>query len=388
MSENAVLSTRSRLPSLTSALDDAIDRAIAENRIVGAVVLAAEDGRVVYERAAGYADREAERPVRIDTPFRFASVAKPFTMMTGLKLIEAGRLSPDDPVTKYLPHFHPRLADGPEAGILVSHLMSHTAGLDYGFLQPADGPYTRAGVSDGLDESRGTLADNLARIASIPLDRAPGEGWRYSVAIDVLGAVIEVITGTSLPEAIDALVSSPLGISPSFFWPEDELAAPYYDDSPQPSRMNGTLELRLPFVDGPGVRFDPHRIANRDAWSSGGGGMAGRAHDVLTLLEAYRAGDFLRKDLREAARTPRVGPEAQTSGPGWGWSWLGSILIDPELAGSPWSKGTVAWGGVYGNSWAIDFAWGRTLVALTNTAYEGMMGKFVQDLAVAASQDG
>ncbi len=72
--------------------------------------------------------------------------------------------------------------------------------------------------------------------------------------------------------------------------------------------------------------------------------MAGRARDVLTLLEAHRSGDFLRDDLREAARLPRVGAEAQAAGPGWGFSWLGAVLVDPAEAASGWSKGSVSWG--------------------------------------------
>jgi CubicO group peptidase (beta-lactamase class C family) len=111
--------------------------------------------------------------------------------------------------------------------------------------------------------------------------------------------------------------------------------------------------------------------------------MAGRSRDVLALLEAHRTGMFLSEDLREAARTPRVGAEAQAMGPGWGFSWLGAVLIDPTSTGSQWSNGSVSWGGTYGNWWAIDFTRKRTVVSLTNTAYEGMSGRFAQSVAAA-----
>ncbi len=371
--------------SLANALDAAIEDAVAEGRIAGGVVLVAENGKIVYERAAGHADRETGRQMQIETPFRFASVTKAFTTMAILKLMGAGRLSPEDRVTTYLPGFTPRLADGSIADIRIGHLMAHTAGLDYRFQQPAGGSYARAEVSDGLDESRGSLEANLARIASVPLDRIPGEGWRYSVATDILGGVIEAVTGMSLDGAISALVSEPLQLSAAFHWPQEDLAVPYHDGKPAPVRMTVGVEVPQPYSEGPGVRFDPERIRDAAAWPSGGAGMAGRARDVLALLEAYRTGAFLGDDLREAARMPRVGAEAQAMGPGWGFSWLGAVLIDPASTGSQLSNGSVSWGGTYGNWWGIDFARKRSVISMTNTAYEGMSGRFAQSIAAAAS---
>jgi CubicO group peptidase (beta-lactamase class C family) len=375
----------SKTLSLSNAIDAAIDGAVADGRIAGSVVLVAEDGEVIYERAAGYADRETGRRMQVETPFRFASVTKAFTTMAVLKLIEAGRLSADDRVTVHVPGFAPRLADGSIADIRIGHLMAHTAGLDYRSQQPADGAYARAGVSDGLDEGRGSLEANLARIASLPLDRVPGEGWRYSVATDVLGGVIEAVTGMSLDGAISALVSEPLQLSAAFHWPQEDLAVPYHDGKPAPVRMTVGVEVPQPYSEGPRVRFDPERIRDATAWPSGGAGMAGRARDVLTLLEAYRTSAFLRDDLREAARTPRVGAEAQAMGPGWGFSWMGAVLIDPASTGSQLSNGSVSWGGTYGNWWGIDFARKRSVVSMTNTAYEGMSGRFAQSIAAATA---
>lgn len=371
--------------SRNDMIDAAIDSALAEKRIVGTVVLVAEDGRITYQRAAGLADRETGRAVVFDTPFRFASVTKPFTVMTALKLIEAGRLAPDDLVAKHLPGFQPRLADGSVATITVAHLMTHTAGLDYRFQQPGDGSYASSGILDGLEEGSGTLAENLKRIGSVPLDLAPGTKWRYSVATDVLGAVVAAVAGQPLDQAIQSFVLDPLGVAPRFHWTGDDLATAYHDAGPQPSRMNGPVEVALAYVEGPGIRFDPERIRQQSAWPSGGAGMAGRASDVLALLEAYRTGDFLRADLREAARTPWIKVDESAMGPGFGFSWFGSVLTDPAAAGSGWSRGTVNWGGVYGNTWMIDFERKRTVVALTNTAYEGLFGQFAQDISKAAS---
>src|SRR4051812_22271717 len=125
------LALRARPDSLANAIDVAVEDALAEGRIAGSVVLVAEDGKIVYERAAGLADRETGRQMQVETPFRFASVTKAFTTMAALKLMEAGRLSPEHRVTKYLPGFTPRLADGLIADIRIGQLMAHTAGLDY-----------------------------------------------------------------------------------------------------------------------------------------------------------------------------------------------------------------------------------------------------------------
>ncbi|WBU64294.1 serine hydrolase domain-containing protein [Paracoccus aerodenitrificans] len=367
-------------------LDAIIERSIAEGRIVGGVVMVNRDGARIYERAAGYADREDNRSVDVDTPFRYASLTKPFTTMSALKLAEAGRLNPDAPVSDYLPEFRLTMMDGSVADPALSLLMAHLAGLDYRFQQPEGGSYARAGISDGLDRSVVSLAENLRRIASVPLDIVPGSAWRYSVSTDVVGAVIEKITGVELDEAIRNLVTGPLGLNVRLHWDGDELAKAYRDSDGGAVPMKDNDNVPLPLFEGPGVSFDINRIHDRGAWPSGGAGAAGRAGDMLTLLEAFRGGDFLSETWRREARKPRIGAEAQTQGPGWGYSWLGSVLIDPTAADSRWSQGSVAWGGVYGASWGIDFERRLSFVSLTNTTLEGMFGKFAQDVATAVTE--
>ncbi|PSJ52717.1 serine hydrolase domain-containing protein [Pseudaminobacter soli (ex Li et al. 2025)] len=366
-----------------TALDDAIDSALADERIVGCVLLISAKGRIVFERAAGLADRETGRPMTIDTPFRYASLTKPFTTMAALKLMDTGVLAADDPVEKWLPGFTPATNDGAAARITVAHLMSHTAGLDYRFQQERDGLYARAGISDGLDEANLSLADNIARIASVPLNSPPGAAWRYSVATDVLGGVIEAVTGRPLPEAIANLVTCPLGLAASFQAVPGELATPYYAGAMAPIRMAGITEVPLPAYLGSAVRFDPARIGRDSSFPSGGAGMAGTAHDMMRLLEAYRDGTFLTAARREEARQVHVGGEAMTQGPGWGFSWAAAVLIDPAEANTTLSPGTVSWGGVYGHWWCIDHRRECTAVLLTNTAYEGMIGRLPQDIAKA-----
>src|SRR5690606_34551081 len=276
------------------ALNSAIDATSGAQRTVGCVVLVSENGRLVFQRAAGAAAREARTAMTIETPFRLASVTKLFTTMAALRLAAAGRLSPADPVSHHLPQFMLRMADGEVASPTVGHLMAHTAGLDYRFQQPANGAYAQAGISDGLDDEPVSLSENIRRIASVPLARMPGSGWRYALATDVrgvviakvtgpalgravgglvtaplrlathvLGAVIEKVTGQALDRAVAELVTTPLGLDTRFHWPANELAAPYFDAQPAPLRMTGVTTVPLPFVVGPGVRFDPLRIERK-----------------------------------------------------------------------------------------------------------------------------
>src|SRR5829696_5356620 len=198
------------------AIDAVVDKALTAGRVVGAVVLVRHHGEPIYALAAGCADREAAIPMALDTVFRWASLTKPVVAATALALMERGRLDLDDPVTQFLPDFEPRLPDGSAPRINVRHLLTHTAGLGYPTLEPED-PYAAAGVSGGLDQPGMSMQENLRRIASAPLYFWPGSAWRYSMAIDVLGAIIAVVHGTSLADAVASYVTDPLHMLDSGF---------------------------------------------------------------------------------------------------------------------------------------------------------------------------
>ncbi|AGT07431.1 serine hydrolase domain-containing protein [Paracoccus aminophilus] len=371
----------------TEALDRAIDSALAENRIVGAAVLMAEDGETVYARNAGLADREAGREVTPATWFRYSSVSKPFTTVAALRLMQDGRLSPEDPVVRWLPDFTPAFADGTRPEITVNHLLSHMAGLDYGFGQLPGGSYETAGVSDGISERAISLAENIRRIASVPLDLTPGEDWRYSVATDVLGAVIEAVTDNALPFAMADLVTGPLALDAAYFLPGTQnLAAAYTDARPEPRRMEGVTHAQGNLPEGYRFSYDPERITDLSAFPSGGGGMAGTAEAALTLLETLRAGDFIAPEWRRAATEPRFAYPHPMRGPGMSHGWAGAIVTDPALAGIDLSPGSFSWGGIYGHSWFIDPTRRRTVLVMTNTAVEGMAGQLSLEAMAAISR--
>ncbi|MBK5571010.1 serine hydrolase domain-containing protein [Ensifer sp. 2YAB10] len=366
--------------SLGARLDPVIDQAIADKRIVGAVILVARDGELVYARAAGLADREAGRAMKEDDIFRFASVTKPFVTAAAMRLVEEGRITLDDPVSKWLSDFKPTF-DGKPATILVRHLLNHTAGLEYGFFQPPGGLYAKAGVSDGLDLTNISLDENLKRLASVPLASEPGKTFRYSLAIDVLGSVIEKATGKTLDKAVNELVVAPLSLADAGFSskPSERLTAAYFDASPAPKRMEGSVAV--PIGEGK-LTFSPGRILDAKQFPSGGAGMAGTAKDVLTFLEAIRKGGspILSAETVKKMTQDQTGAEAQTQGPGWGFGYGWAVLVDPKAGATPQSKGTIQWGGAYGHNWFVDPVEKITVVAMTNTTFEGMWGPFTRDV--------
>ncbi|MTH65829.1 serine hydrolase domain-containing protein [Paracoccus shanxieyensis] len=371
------------IPQITAALEAGIDSAISEQRIVGCTVLLAQQGQTVFARSAGLADREAGVAMTPATWLRYASVSKPFTTAAALRLMAQGKLAAQDPVTRYLPDFAPALADGARPAITVDHLMSHLAGLDYGFAQQPVGAYAQAGVSDGIGDSGISLAENLRRIASVPLDQRPGERWRYSIATDVLGAVVQAASDRPLPDAMAHLVTDPLGIEAAFHADPARLAANYANTDTGPQRMQGLTHVPNPTRDGIVYSFLPERATDPAAYPSGGGGMSGTASAALHLLEALRTGPFLPEDLRQQAMANRIQGPHPMRGPGWGHAWLGAVLTDPALAGIELGRGTLGWGGIYGHGWLMDPTRGLILLAMTNTTPEGLGGAFAVEMAAA-----
>lgn len=369
---------------LSARVQAAVQRALDERRLVGAVVLVARDGALIHRQAAGWADRESGRTMAADAVFRLASVSKPIVSTAALVLVAQGRLSLDDSLERWLPDFRPLLPDGQPARIAVRQLLSHTAGLGYRFFEAdANGPYARAGVSDGMDASGISLAENLRRIASVPLLYEPGTGWGYSLATDVLGALIERVQGEPLDAAVRQLVTGPLGMADTGFIARDaqRVATAYVNDTPQPHPL-AEGEIVSPFEGAVGIPYSPARIFDPQAFPSGGAGMAGTAEDFLRLLEALRQGGgaILPDELIAEMARDRAENLELPNAPGCGFGLGFSVLRDRTLAASPESEGTWRWGGAYGHSWFVDRARGLSVVAFTNTLYEGMSGRFVGDL--------
>ena len=366
-------------------VSECLERAIADDRLVGGVVLVEKQGEVI-ETAAGFADREAGRKMTGDAIFRYSSFTKPIVATATMTLVERGALQLDDPITRWLPEFRPKLANGDEPRIDVRHLLTHTAGLTYRLLQPEGGTYEKAGISDGLDRSGLSMSEELQRLAGVPLIYPPGTAWGYSLAYDVLGEVIARAAGATLAEVIAMSVTRPFAMRDTTFSVVDRtrLVVPYVSVSGKPPRMMTDPDI-VPFAPGTaGIRFSPSRIFDADSFASGGGGMAGTARDFLTLLTALQSdrASILKPATVRQMMSNQIGSLRLTAvqQPAWGFGFGGAVLVESASAGTPQAAGTWQWGGVYGHHWYVDPVNRLTVVAMTNTALEGMIGAFVGEL--------
>lgn len=359
-------------------LDRAIDAALDEKRIVGTVVLVARNGVISYHRAAGLADREAQKPVREDTIFRLASLTKPVMATIILKLQEEGKLSVDDPVTDYLPYFTPKMPDGTQPTILLRHLLTHSAGLvvDVTPIQEELTEEPLLGVNGSYRHL--SLDDHLRRLASRPLVSAPGSAWAYGLSYDVLGAVAAKAFGGSVEDVTRYYITAPLGMVDTQFGVRDaaRLAQPYADARPEPDLMGETHSVV--HARGHTVTFTPSRILDSGAFASGGSGLAGTAGDFMRFLIGLQWGGLLEPETFAAGLVPQIDAPTQTAGQGQ--AFLGIKIDDPTPTGTPQHTGSFYWGGVFGSSWFVDPKADLAVVAVTNTAFEGLNGQFAEDI--------
>lgn len=355
-----------------------LDSAVAAGEVSGVVTLLARNGSLVELDSAGYADREAGTPMRSNTLFRLASMTKAVTSVAAMMLVEDGRLLLSDPVSRYLPGFRQMRVAVPEADsgkpvayqrahrrITIRDLLTHRSGLAYGFID--DGPvgegYRAAGVSDGI--ARGdmtTMAENVDRLAKQPLLFQPGSRWNYGLNTDVLGRVVEVVSGRTLAEFMQARIFSPLGMHDTGFWvpvaKAGRLAVPYRPDS-----TGALVPMR-----GETQAFGEERLTLSGAAShgsqtffSGGAGLVGTGGDYLRFLQMLANGGELdgvrilsRKtvELMTASHTGDLGGNPLGPGNGFGLGFL--VLLDPGAAGEYGSPGTFSWGGIYGTTFWVD----------------------------------
>jgi CubicO group peptidase (beta-lactamase class C family) len=209
-----------RLAMIDPILQGYVDR----DEIAGSVAIVGRHGKIVYNKAFGMADKEARSPMRKDTIFRLASMTKPITAVAVMMLYEEGRLLLTDPVSKFIPEFKDmKVKDSKgdsytlvqaEKPITIRHLLTHTSGIPYIFLgrKPIADLYLKAGVHDGLSKTDKTCGDNAKKIAGLPLLFQPGERWEYSLSFEVLGYLVEVVSGMPFDKFCETRIFNPFTI--------------------------------------------------------------------------------------------------------------------------------------------------------------------------------
>jgi CubicO group peptidase (beta-lactamase class C family) len=355
-----------RLTRLTAAMQGYVDR----GDVAGVVTLAWRRGETAHFEALGMRDDAEQLPMQRDTLFRIASMTKPVTSAAVMMLLEDDQLALDTPIAQWLPELaNPRVlrdpvgalehTDAARTPLTVLDLLTHRAGFAYHFT--ATGPLADAyeAVFNGF-ESQSSPDAWLARVATLPLMFQPGARWHYGIATDILGVLIQRVSGLSLGDFFRTRIFEPLGMRDTAFWVhESQLARLATAYSIDPTTRERLVDDRSP----------TSRWANPRRFQGGGGGLVSTAQDYLqfarlllgrgrvgeTRLLSNRSVDLMRSNFlsRDQRRAPAFG-HIVWAGQGFG---LGlSIVDDPaqQLALGYRSAGSFGWPGAYGTSWFGD----------------------------------
>ena len=367
-----------------------LEQQVGTNRLAGCSALVARHGEVVYQQSVGHADLETAKPFANDTIVRVYSMTKPITTMAAMMLYEEGRFQLDDPVALYLPEFlETRVWAGGNASLdettaqetpmTVRHLMTHTSGLTYGFMQAnvVDAAYRQAGVEQPSDVK--DLEEWVQRAAALPLICQPGSQWNYSISTDVLGRLVEVWSGLSLEDFFQQRIFNPLQMLDTGFHVTAEnqarFAALYSPLSGADMSHVAKSGDALAVVKPPGIKlqegsakssyFEPASLF------SGGGGLVSSMADYARFCQMLlNKGELDGKRLLgrktvEYMRTnqlPNNGDMADMGQPVWsetsydgiGFGLGFAVVLDPVKAHIITSVGEHHWGGAASTFFWID----------------------------------
>ena len=277
-----------RLKRVTDAFQSEVDK----GAIPGAVVLIARNGKIAYFEAFGFQNRENKEPMKTDAIFRIASMSKPITSVAVMMLVEEGKIQLLDPVSRYLPEFKgvqvgveklntttgnsELIGEPPRQEMTIQDLLRHTSGLTYGIFGKSlvKQAYNEANLFDRNQ----TLAEFVSKIAKLPLAYHPGTTWEYSHSTDVLGRIVEVVSGVTLDQFVADRIAKPLGLSDTgFYVPAEKL------DRLAETQIDPTTGKRWPTFD----------VTNRPNWLAGGSGMVSTASDYVRFAQMLLNGGEL-----------------------------------------------------------------------------------------------
>jgi CubicO group peptidase (beta-lactamase class C family) len=351
-------------------IDKLIQQYIDSNWISGAIALVAKDGNIVYHKAIGYDDRSTNKSLQKDAIWRIASQTKAITSVGIMMLYEDGKIMLDDAISKYIPAFRkPVVLDKfnkadttyttvpAKREITIRDLLTHTSGISYAQIgsETANAVYYKAGVVGGIGLKGGLLKDNILKLASLPLAHQPGERFTYGLNTDVLGYLIEVISGMTLDAYLRKNIFEPLGMKDTYFYipkeKQNRLAMLHSEDAtkhvintPETINVNGTLYRDYPNFAG--------------TFYSGGGGLVSTAYDYAVFMQMllnegeYNGKHLLSKKSIHLMTINQVGDINIGRAAKFGLGF--QIATDADDARSTVSTGTFSWGGMFASSYWID----------------------------------
>jgi CubicO group peptidase (beta-lactamase class C family) len=352
-----------RLARIRTAMQRYIDR----QEVPGVVTLVARRGRVVHFEAQGFRDAESKAPMTTDTVFRIASMTKPIASVALMTLYEQGHFLLNDPVAKFLPEFANMKVAVPSGAervgepyklvpaarpITVRHLLTHTAGLPNTYRGITRPEYEKLAALRKPDD---TVGDFVKRLATLPLNFHPGDAWEYGPATDVVGRLVEVMSGVTLDEFLRTRIFQPLQMRDThFYMPAEKLGRFAANYAPDPANHNRIRLVEAPTASSRFVR-EPHR------YFSGAGGLVSTAADYFRFHQMMlNGGEFngarlLGRKTVELMTANSIGDlPVWLSGPGYGFGLGYAVVKDVGLTALPGSVGTYNWGGAFCTYFWVD----------------------------------
>lgn len=377
-----------------NAIDGVIENYVKNNKVAGAVALIARNGKIVYHKGIGYSDIKEKRKMQPNTIFRIASQTKAITSVAVMMLYEEGKLLLDDPVSKYIPEFKDagvldefNPADSTyttvpaEREVTIRDLLTHTSGISYAVIgaKEANAIYAKAGVPAGFVAEPVKLADKMKILGGLPLMHQPGERFTYGLNTDVLGYVVEVVSGKSLDRFFRERIFGPLQMNDTYFYlpkdKQDRLAEVYVENEAgktveAPQVSHGEIDKDYPLLG--------------STYFSGGAGLSSTARDYSVFLQMLLSGGeyngkrLLSPNTVRLMTTNQIGEKSLYHNNKFG---LGFEVVSEEGSSVfPWHKGSFSWGGYFGSHYWADPESGIVAVILTqetpNSEWNEISGKF------------
>ncbi len=351
-----------RLDRIRTAMQRYVDR----GEVPGVVTLVARQGQVVHFDAVGYADADAKTPLKTDAIFRIASMTKPITSVALMMLYEEGHFLLSDPIHKWLPEFTdmqviepappgqrvatPHVLVPAERPITIKHLLTHTSGLANFYRGPTQPDFVKLSVRQKPDE---TMDDAVKRLAKLPLNFQPGEAWEYGPATNVVGRLVEEMSGQTLDEFFKQRIFEPLGMHDAYFYlPTDKL-----DRLTALYRPGEDNKIELTEKASPESRWvkEPH------VYFAGAGGLVSTAADYFRFQQMMlNRGEsngvrLLGPKTVELMTVNHIGDlPIWLTGPGYGFGLGYSVVTDIGQTALPASVGTYSWGGAFCTYFWVD----------------------------------
>jgi CubicO group peptidase (beta-lactamase class C family) len=366
---------------LTRIDEHLVNRYIAQGKIAGTLTLVARRGQVAFLSPLGLMDRERDKPMLKDTLFRIYSMTKPITSVALMTLHERGVFELSDPVHKWLPSWehlrvyrygrYPNFTTTPvDRPMTVRDLLTHMSGLSYGIVERTyvDAAYRQLGVGDG----KGTLRDMVDKLSHLPLEFSPGTRWGYSVATDVIGYLIELMSGKPFDEYLREKIFQPLGmVDTGFTVPADKVAR-------FAANYSRTADRQTVLLDDPA---DSHYTRPK-TFFSGGSGLVSTAADYVRFAEMLRRGGELDGARILGPRSIKymtsnhlpnggdlashaAGSFGETRYEGVGFGLGFHVTLDPVRAQVPSSVGEYGWGGMASTAFWNDPIEDLTVIFMT-----------------------